>query len=260
MTAAEYIEHYIERKPMLTFFFIVFAALLVCITLIIFVTSLSSHKVARGERKNYFYNRSNEMIERFYEMIFSGASILSFLAVYYLIERFVTEGALRRFWDKHSDMLLLGMIVTSCLVNTILDRIIVPLKSTSREKKASVRMIAMLYVILIFMYIKFIYENNNYDGFITYFLGLMVGRFVYFDASFKDFINSIKLAAHNLPLMALGLAYLGFVAYIGFGSHYLLISNGVLVSTFIAHIFMIISIFILHHSHILRLIIRPSGD
>ena len=259
MSAKEYILHYVEVKPMLTFFLLTLLLLVVCVSLIILCVSLTARNLIKSGRKNYFYNRSSELVERFYEMIFSGTSILSFLASYYLIERFVTEGAFRTFWDTHSDLLLLGMIITSCLLNTFLDTVLIPLRVINKEEKASVRMIAMLYVILIFVYIKFIYENNNYDGFITYFLGLMIGRFVYFDASFTDFIASIKRAAQNLPLLIMGLSYLGIMCFIGFGSRYLLISNGVLVSAFIAHIFMVIAILIIHNSNILKLIFRPSS-
>lgn len=255
MSAQEYILHYVEIKPMLTFFLISLLLLIACVVVIILCVSLTAHTVSKGYRKDYFYNRSNELVERFYEMIFSGSSILSFLASYYLIERFVTEGDFRIFWDEHSDLLLLAMIITSCLLNTFLDRVLIPLRSIDKDEKASVRMIAMLYVILIFIYIKFIKENNNYDGFITYFLGLMIGRFVYFDASFKDFISSVKKAGQNLPLLLMGLTYLGIMCYIGFGSHYLLVSNGILVSTFIAHIFMVLSILIIHNTNILKIIL-----
>ncbi len=258
MSAKEYILHYVELKPMLAFFLITLLLLVICVSIIVLVVSLSAHGVTTMYKKDYFYIRSSELVERFYEMIFSGSSILSFLASYYIIERFVTEGSFRVFWDDHSDLLLLGMIITSCLLNTFLDRVLIPLRNIDKEEKASVRMIAMLYVILIFVYIKFIKENNNYDGFITYFLGLMIGRFVYFDASFGDFIASVKRAGQNLPLMVMGLAYLGIMCYIGFGSKYLLISNGVLVSTFIAHIFMVIAILIIHNTNVLRMIFRPT--
>lgn len=260
MSAKEYILHYIELKPMLSFFLISLLLLIACVGVIILCVSLSAHTVTQGSKKNYFYNRSSELVERFYEMIFSGSSILSFLASYYLIERFVTEGAFRTFWDAHSDLLLLGMIITSCLLNTFLDRVLIPLRSIDKEDKASVRMIAMLYIILIFIYIKFIKENNNYDGFITYFLGLMIGRFVYFDASFKDFVHSVKTAGQNLPLLIMGLIYLGIMCYIGFSSKYLLVSNGVLVSTFIAHIFMVVAILIIHNTNILKRIFRPTSN
>jgi hypothetical protein len=91
-----------------------------------------------------------------------------------------------------------------------------------------------------------------------YFLGLMIGRFIYFDASFREGISTILESLKNFPLLILGLAYTGFMAYTGFTSDYLLVSNGVLVSTFIAHIFMIVAIFIVHHSHFMSIFIRKG--
>ena len=52
--------------------------------------------------------------------------------------------------------------------------------------------------------------------FIAYFLTLMIGRFVYFDASFKDFLENAKGAAKNIPIMFIGLIYLGILCAYGY--------------------------------------------
>lgn len=255
MTLAEYLDHYLVWQDILRFFGEAMGGLLIALLLLILFEKLVTMAAPKEKRKETFRVHTLNAVERFYEVIFSGASILSFLAIYYLIDRFVTAGELRAFWDRHKDMLLLVMICLSIVLNNLVDRVIIRLKNVTPEERASVRIVGMIYVIMIFMYIKYIYENNNYDGFIMYFLGLMIGRFVYFDASFRDTLRTIKNALLQLPLMVLGLAYTGFMAYLGFSSKYLKISNGVLVSTFIAHIFMIVAIFIVHHSHILALIV-----
>lgn len=261
MTLTQYINHYFVLSDILKFLGVAFAGLVFCLTIIICVSSIKLAAKKKSDKNTTSEKTSSKSkimlntIDRFYEMIFSGASILSFLSVYYLIDRFVTTGPFRVFWDKHSDMLLLAFIIISCLINTLLDKIFIPLKSLNQSEKASIRLIAMLYIILIFLYIKYIYENNNYDGFIMYFLGLMIGRFVYFDASFKDFIDSVKNTLQNIPLLILTLSYTAYMCYYGFATKYLLKSNGVLVSTFFAHIFMIVSIFIIYHTHIVNLIV-----
>lgn len=263
MTLEQYTKHYLTAIDMLKFFglslILAFFAILI-ITLITARIASSSTGLSRKDLAIYRYEYVHNSIQRFYEMVFSATSILSFLSVYYLIDRFVTAGEFRVFWDAHSDMLLLLLIVLSCVINTILDRVFVPLRRIDSSQKGSVRLLGMLYIILIFIYIKYIYENNNYDGFIMYFLGLMIGRFVYFDASFKDFIMTLRNAIKNLPILFIGLSYTGLMCLYGFMSGYLLKSNGVLVSTFFAHIFMIVAIFVIHHSHILELIVRaPKG-
>lgn len=259
MTLQEYLGHYFSMKEMLLFLGLAIMSLLISIGIIVVADYTVTKRLKPSKRAKAFYCRTCGHIERFYEMMFSGTSILSFLSAYYLIERFVTTGDFRVFWDDHKDLLLLVMIVVSCLFNTILDKFIVPLK-LDKEERGSVRMIGMLYIILIFVYIKFIYENNNYDGFIIYFLGLMVGRFIYFDASFHDFVESTRRAARNFLLMLLGLSLTGLMCFVGFKNKYLLISNGVLVSCFISHIFIVIAIFLVNVTGIVKLFVRkPSG-
>lgn len=258
MTLNEYLNHYFNIKELVLFFILAIVGLLVSVGIIILSDYMVTRRVRAARRAKVFYARSVGHINRFYEMMFSGTSILSFLSTYYLIERFVTTGGFRVFWNGHKDILLLMMIVISCLLNTVLDKFVVPLE-LDKESRGSVRMIGMLYIILIFVYIKFIYENNNYDGFIIYFLGLMVGRFIYFDASFGDFIESVKRAARNFQLMILGLSLTGVMCLVGFKTKYLLISNGVLVSCFIAHIFIVAAIFLVSKTRLVNLVVRQPS-
>ena len=259
MTFSEYLEHYIVAPKMLTFL----GLALICTIVSVLIILLASKAGIKGRKKSVrqarFYNRAMNLTERYYEMIFSATSILSFLSAYYLIERFVLEGSFHDFWQAHSDMLLLVMIILSCVINSAFDRVYVPLKNVTTEEKGSVRLIGMLYIILIFMYIKFIYENNNYDGFIIYFLGLMVGRYAYFDSSFQDFVATIRRASHNVPLLLLGLANTGIMCLYGFSAKYLLRSNGVLVSTFFAHLFLCAAIFIVWHTRFIRLFVKKPA-
>ena len=95
------------------------------------------------------------------------------------------------------------------------------------------------------MYIKFIYDDSNYDALILYFVSLAIGRFVYFDFTAEDFISTISKLLKNLYLLILMGCYSGFVCWFGFHVGFLLTSNGVIVSTLLAHLFMDASIFVL---------------
>lgn len=260
MTAQEYAAHYAVVPDIIRFLVVAVIGALLCMFIILIAVRITARGNTVLERRWDIYDRSVNMAQRFDEMIFSATSILSFLAVYYLIDRFATGPAFRSFWDNWCDFILLGMIVVSCVVNNYFDVMLIPLKKITRDEKASVRLVGMFYIMVIFLYIKFIYENNNYDGFIMYFLGLIIGRFVYFDASFRDSVKTIKDAAANTPFLILGLAYTAYMCTFGFKSGYLLISNGVLVSTFIAHLFMVVAIFILHHTHFMYLFIRKPKE
>ena len=78
------------------------------------------------------------------------------------------------------------------------------------------RLISVFYIVLILLYIRFIYEDTNYDGLILYFLTLTVGRFLYFDFTVKSFLETMRGVLENLPLLVIMSAYSGFVCWYGF--------------------------------------------
>ncbi len=239
MSYEGYFKHYFEPTSFIIFFLLA-AVILFAIYLIFFTYSKKTKDRVEEIAQEYF-----SLSERLYELFFSGGSIIGFMAAYYLINRFVTDGAFKVFWDSYKDYLLLVFMVISILVNTLWDHVLVRLKHLDKNEMASIRLTGMLYMILIFCYIKFIYEDNNYDMFITYFLTLMIGRFVYFDASFKDFLNCMKNAAKNLPIMLICLAFLGIMCFYGYSTDYLLKHNGVITNIFFTHIFISVVILVM---------------
>ncbi len=240
MSYAEYVKHYFTL-PDCIIFLVLALVLLAVVYAVFYIYSKGRFKNPRKMQHEFF-----SLTERFYELIFSGGSIIGFMAAYYLINRFVTAGAFYQFWSDYKDYLLLVFMIISILVNTFFDHVLVPLKRLDRDEMASIRLTGMLYMILIFCYIKFIYEDNNYDMFIAYFLTLMIGRFVYFDASFKDFLHCIKQAAANIPIMIMGLTYLGILCLYGYSTSYLLKHNGVITNIFFCHLYIVVAIFVLH--------------
>lgn len=253
MTIAEYTQHYLGTIEFWKFLGLALAVIL-SIYIIIFIYSKITCKVVERDEANPLRAQMYHVTEKFNELIFSGTSILMFMSAYYLIERFGAVDEYLVIWNKYKDFLLLLFIVISCVFNTILDRVLIRLKHLKSKDRAPIRLLGMLYMILIFCYIKFIYENNNYDFFISYFLGLMIGRFVYFDASFKGFIATIKEAAINLPLLLLALTSTGLLSLYGFTTKYLIKHIGVITNVFFLHLFMCVAIFILYHSHLIDLV------
>ena len=237
---SDYVEHYFQLPDFLIF--LVLAMVLMSVIFFVFYLYAKTTNKTDKKLEHEFYYLS----ERFYELIFSGGSIIGFMAVYYLINRFVQTGSFKVFWDNYKDYLLLLFMVISIIFNSILDHLVIRVKHLDRDAMASIRLTGMLYMIIIFCYIKFIYEDNNYDTFIAYFLTLMIGRFVYFDASFMDFLYCIKRAATNIPMMLMALGYLGIMCLYGFFTGYLLKHNGVITNIFFTHLFMIVAMFVTH--------------
>ncbi len=273
MTVAEYFKHYISLPDAAVFFGIALASVgIACLILFLFshigkskyaadeVEDILDYEKRFGyEKKNYVYHRFQNLTQKFFEIIFSGTSILFFMTVYYLVNRFYTDEPGKTFFNKYSSFILLLLIVLSCILNTFLDRVFVRLNHVEDTERSSIKILGMLYMLIIFGYIKYIYQNDNYDMYIVYFLGLMVGRFVYFDASFKDFAVNIGRAFRNIPIMLLALACTGAMAYWGFKSKFLIKHIGVVTNVFIAHIFLVVAIFIIFHLHPERLF-RPHDE
>ena len=256
----------------LVFFFAALFGSLLCVFLILLGVKLFSAAIPRERRKQEFHSRAQNRVQRFYEMIISGSSVMSFSCAYVILNHIyslaqggsaISDGisAFINIWDNWKDFVLLLLICLSCVLNTILDKLIIPLKRINKDEKAAIRLLAMFYVILILIYLNFIGDESEYSPVMMYYLGLMVGRFVYFDASFMDFLDAIKNAFKNLPLLILGLSLTGILCYFGFHAGYLLERNYYIVGIFYTHLFMLASIFIIHHSHLLNLLFRaPKGS
>ncbi|MCR5746182.1 MAG: hypothetical protein K6G03_00555 [Lachnospiraceae bacterium] len=243
----------------------------ICVMLIIMGVRINTSSLTGGECDREFYVRTHNRVQRFYEMMISATSVMSFACVYVIINHIytlITEGAAGggyedfvNIWENGRDFILLLLICLSCVLNTLLDKVFIPLKRINKEEKASIRMLAMFYVIIILVYLNQIGDASEYSPVMMYYLGLMVGRFVYFDASFTDFLNAFFSALKNAHLLVMGLMLTGVMCYVGFSAGYLLERNYYIVGAFYTHLFILVAIFILHLSHVLNFIIRePAGD
>lgn len=254
-----YISHYFSVPEVIYFFGLAFGILFLMFLLFYIFTLITSGNRRGKARREYIRIEWHVLLERFYEMIFSGTSILMFMAVYYLIDRFVDFDPYRETWDKYKDFFLMILIILSCFYNSLLDRVLIRFRFLTRDERSAGRLTGMVYMLLIFAYIKFIYENNNYDMFITYFLGLMVGRFAYFDSTIHDFVKAIDGVKKNLGLMVFALIYTSAMCLYGFKTDYLITHNGVITNVFITHLFMCAAIFLIYHLHIAELISGRGG-
>ena len=214
------------------------------------------HSRARRPLLDPVDTRPYEFIESFYEMAFASTSILLLLSLYYIIGDRINLHTVSKVWNQYKDWVLIGFLLVSMIVDRIFDRVLVPLHYISAQKRGSVRLMASIYVMLILLYIRFIYEDYNYENLILYFVMLVIGRLVYFDVTWEGFRNDCLGLFRNLPVLLLMSAYSAVVVWYGFTSGFLMKANGVIVSTLIAHLFMDICIFLFDRSRIFRMFLR----
>ncbi len=224
-----------------------------------------------GKDRNSIERRQDSyfhMSEYFYELIISATSVMSFACAYVVFNHIFSlcstsshGGWIGRFvyaWANWKDFILLLMICLSCVLNTVLDKLIIPIKGLARDQIASVRMLGMFYAIIVLLVLNVIGDESEYSPVMMYYLGLMVGRFVYFDASFMDFLAAMKNMVMKSPLLVLGLSISGGLCFLGFKLGYLLERNYYIVGVFYTHLFLLAAVFVLYHGRHIRLRIKAN--
>ena len=245
-----YVTHYFNAQNAGSFMAVSLIGLIVVLAIVLLTAKLQKHykinienptEAELAQIEQTHKTKVISWIESFYEMVFSSTSVLIFLSLYYVLDERIPQAAY--FWNKYQDILLMVFLVCSVFLTFWFDRIFVHLKMISSEQKASVRLISAFYIILILLYIKFIYNDSNYDSLIFY-----------FDSTLDYIKESLKSVMKYLPLLVLMGAYSGFICWYGFSSDFLLKSNGVIVSTLLAHLFMDVAIFVLDKIRVVQFI------
>ena len=209
-----------------------------------------------GRKKAMAHEKSFEFIESFYELVFASTSILLLLSLYYIIGDRINVNSVNKVWNNYKDWVLLLFLIISMLLNRILDKILVPIRRIDAKQRASMRLESSIYVVLILLYIRFIYESYNYESLIIYFVMLVVGRLFYFDVTWEGFKSDISGIVKNFPFLLLVGGYSAVVVWYGFNSGFLLKANGVLVSTLIAHLFMDVCIVLFDRLRVWKLFLH----
>ncbi|MBO6241157.1 MAG: hypothetical protein J6O61_10085 [Butyrivibrio sp.] len=260
MTVDAYLNPDFTLTKKLIFLLITFAGIGLCVLGIYIYSRISARKYVSEKRKEYQSIDFEIRLQKFFEMLIAGTAVMSFSCTYVIINHVYSlvssgkatnltsiERYLANTWADGKDFILLFLILFSCVINTVLDCLIIRLKILTNEEKATMRMLAMFYVILILMYLNNIGDESEYGPVMMYYFGLMIGRFVYFDASFKDFLNNIKNVFLNMIYLILDLALTGLLCYIGFQAGYFLERNYYIVGIFHTQLFMLAAIFIIHY-------------
>ena len=266
MTFDRYINPDFTIIQQLIFLGIAAGGILVSIILIALGTKFTVLGVDPDERRVAYAKKGKENVQLLYEMVITGTCAIFFATAYVVCNHISDEISHKTtfysLWANNKDYMLLGFICASCVVNTIIDSIFIPLRRISKDQKASIRILGMFYAIAILALLSYggLGDKPIYETIIMYYPGLVVGRFVYFDASFVDFIKSMWGAIKHLPLLIIGLALSIGMSVAGFRLHYLLDRNFVIVGVLYSHIFLLIAIFIINLFRISNLFFRGEDE
>ncbi len=273
MTIDAYLNSDFTLAKKLIFLLLTMLGIGICLAVIYGISRIYARGYQEGKREEYLREDFDIRSQRFFEMIIAGTSVMTFSCEYVIINHIynlVQSGkvvVLNEFgasfiqaWTEGKDFVLLILICFSCVINTIIDSLIIPLKILTKEEKATMRMLGMFYVIIILVFLNIIGDESQYGPVMMYYFGLMIGRFVYFDASFGDFLKNIRNVIINLPILLMTLALTGILCLVGFNAGYFLERNYYIVGIFYAHLFMLVCIFLIHHGRNIFDIIKRNSN
>ena len=190
-------------------------------------------------RKNV--NRPYEVCQMVFEILISNTCVIVMMYVYDRIANNVL------FLEKYLGIVMIILIILAIMINNFLDEKLVQ-DMLKKEEKGNIRLLSSCSILLIFFFFKFYFHTAEYDDLLLCYIGLVLGRFIYFDSSLEGIKECFRgLKPYILPLI-IGIlftgAILGVEIYLG-----IITTENVFFSLTISHVF------ILYFIHITKKII-----
>lgn len=174
-----------------------------------------------------YVNRPYEISQMVFEIIICNTCIIVIMYVYYRLAKNLL------FLEKYLGIIMLVLIIIAILLNDFLDE---KLKQDmiKEEDKGNIRLISSCSIIMLFSFLKIYFKKREYDEFLLCYIGLVLGRFIYFDSTLKGFIRCVKnLKSYFIPLI---IAFLLTGIISGIGLHLEVITtNNIFISLMISH-------------------------
>ena len=174
-----------------------------------------------------YVNRPYEISQMVFEIIICNTCIIVIMYVYYRLAKNLL------FLEKYLGIIMLVLIIIAILLNDFLDE---KLKQDmiKEEDKGNIRLISSCSIIMLFSFLKIYFKTAEYEEFLLCYIGLVLGRFIYFDSTLKGFIRCVKnLKSYFIPLI---IAFLLTGIISGIGLHLEVITtNNIFISLMISH-------------------------
>lgn len=105
-----YILHYFDPANVGSFLLVSLLGLILVLTLVLLIAKLQIQRQLKEEteekakkiRRKKHQRRQYQIVESFYELVFSGTSILLFLSLYYIIDERLPQ--ISMYWEKYQDV------------------------------------------------------------------------------------------------------------------------------------------------------------
>lgn len=175
-----------------------------------------------------YVNRPYEISQMVFEIIICNTCIIVMMYVYYWLFNNMP------FLEGYFGIIMIVLIIIAILINDFLD-VKLEQDMIKEEDKGNLRLLSSCSIILIFLLLKIYFKTVEYDEFLLCYIGLVIGRFIYFDSTCKEFFQCIKkLMQFLIPLI---IALILTVIISGIGLHLgIITAKNIFFSLIISHL------------------------
>lgn len=175
-----------------------------------------------------------EVSQAVFEVLVANTCIIVMMCIYY----WITEKI--HFMSKFFNILMLILIVVAVIANNLIDNKLEQ-DMLGKSDKATIRLISSLSITIIFAYIKFEFGTSQYDELIMCYVGLALGRFIYFDTTWEQLKTSFQSFFKYIIPLVIAMVFTYIVSFYGF-KYEVITSTNILVSLVCIHFCMIFCI------------------
>lgn len=189
----------------------------------------------KNKAKN-FVDKPYQISQVIFEIIISNTCIVTMMYIYYWIMDKIP------FIDDFLNLLLLFLIIIAVAVNNIIDK---KLRQDMLEKidKANIRLVSSMSIMLIFIFIRIKFNIVEYDKLILCYMGVVLGRFIYFDLTITQIKESIESFFKYVIPMFISLLLTFVTGYLGM-RYRVITETNLFLNLVVIHIIMIVSIYL----------------
>lgn len=146
------------------------------------------------------------------------------------------------FWSDYNTIVLLGLIIIAIMCNNRVDKKIGNSFGKYNEKDvASLRLLSSIVILIMIIWFSVFYKSEIFKQLSVFILGLILGRFIFFDTTIQDFYKTVIGIIRNMAYAIIALLITMIIMGIGI-AYEVIDAENFLLSILGGHIFLLVVI------------------
>lgn len=189
---------------------------------------------------NHLYKNIHLIIE----IIISNTCILLVIYTYNLLLGYEPL-------NHYSNFIMIFLIIIATIINNLIDEKFGQ-DILSKNDKSGIRLLSSCCIILLYLFIKINYKISEFDELFIFYIGLVLGRFFYFDTKKEDFLFLIKILKQYFIIFIMTLLLIVIVIKVEIYFELIIIEN-VFIFLLLVHFLILISIYLIYNIYMISI-------